>query len=743
MADDIRALVEQAISEVLQISGDGRVLVGSAIESITSLPAQRVHASVVARIESIKRSQSLLNALEMTEQELDELAANLLVTRDTGGKSTGSVRVYFSQPQSFSIPRGSVFQTDAGLRFFVMSAVGIAESSMQLNVDGGRYFLDVPLVQAEGEGDQYNVEAGKITGFSAGGQAVIGVKNLVAFSGGRPKESNADFLVRINEAVTARDLNIRRAIYTLVRQNFPEVKHVYSVGYGDTETQLDSKFGVHVGGEVMVHVESGRVDVFEQVMTGFSGDIALTYGGVTAQVGFIRNGILREPSKRRTASYTLSGSPASLTLTGLSPDTLDSVDTDLPTVIRKSVVEEAHAFPVSPVVGGSFIIGEPGRVTTNLVIVSSVDGTRYFCDRDFEFDQVTGRVTRIVSTMHTNVLVSYTWQAVLGVDYELVPDTGVVTAVSGGLLSSGDEVQATFSYFRVGRRDDDLYTIVNTPVRRIKAVYLLDADDNISEELMFVPPVESDDEYGWSLANTADNAPVDAPWFTWKVLPFKDTPADQFSDRDLMLDTGKVFEHFRGITSLAGFDSSEIHAWPKHGCLRYTVHEELALYFVNPDVPFDGTTRLRVEYEVPSTVRIVQSFLEDPERRVLCARQLARCFVPAYVNIDLFGVKGDHAAVVAAVEEYIKELSPGAKLRVSDVATVILDSNKGGATGVVTPFTLRVGLQFPRGTVQDLVSTGEIDINEALEAIDVEMSEREFVSSLNVKFLPGNIVVKT
>lgn len=239
----------------------------------------------------IDKNQSLQNGPSMTEQDLDDLIANIFLTRSPGAKARGNVRVFFTDPTNITIPQGSEFTSADGIRFFSLLEVTITANQMSVNKDGDFYYVDA-LVEAEDTGSAGNVAAGTIVDFVGGPSTLLKVDNVDGFQGGIDREGNAALIARAKEAITVRDLVSKPAIKTVLREAFATIQDLRVVGFGDPEMerdfligqnlqlglfvpvdQIDGTAGVHIGGKVDVYIrvvtlsqEAIRIDDIKQLV---------------------------------------------------------------------------------------------------------------------------------------------------------------------------------------------------------------------------------------------------------------------------------------------------------------------------------------------------------------------------------------------------------------------------------------------------------------------------------------------
>lgn len=271
--DNVKEYIKQKIREV-DPNIDTRD--GSGVGDLLIKPLDAILQPIADEIIRISENQSLLAGAALTEPDLDALIANIFVTRNPGASARGTVRVFFADPITVTIPEGSEFLSAEELRFFSLSEVTITASQMSINKDGDFFFVDT-LVEAEDVGSGGNVAAGDVVDFPGGPSNVLKVENLAAFTGGFDKEENAALIERTKEAITVRDLVSKPAIKTVLRQEFPLIRDIRVIGFGDPEMErdflvgdnmelgifppidvLDSTTGIHIG---------GKVDIYSRVVT--------------------------------------------------------------------------------------------------------------------------------------------------------------------------------------------------------------------------------------------------------------------------------------------------------------------------------------------------------------------------------------------------------------------------------------------------------------------------------------------
>ena len=237
--------VEQFLRDRLQQEyPDLSVADGDAIVDLLMRPDQVILESLKRETQIIRRGQSVRNSSTMRLEDAEGLAANFFVSRNTGSRTIGTVRLYYSQPTFVSVLSTVSFSTASGLRFFALRPQFFSADVLLLQKSGTMYYVDVQVI-AEEAGDNYNIEVGKIAVVS-GLPSVAKVTNIYPFSGGSSEETATQLLLRTSRSLTERSLNTGRGIAARLYRNFPSLRNIEVVGMGDPEMQRDIITG---GGE--------------------------------------------------------------------------------------------------------------------------------------------------------------------------------------------------------------------------------------------------------------------------------------------------------------------------------------------------------------------------------------------------------------------------------------------------------------------------------------------------------------
>ena len=193
-------------------------------------------------INGVKVSQSLNNYDQMTRAEVNALLGNYFTELQSGAVALGTGRLYYSVPQSVVVSPLTQFSTGNGLNFFPTGVQQINATQMSFQQTGNLYYWDVSL-QAEGPGEQYNIEAGSLISVS-GLSGVTRVTNLTRFSSGLTEETKEEGIARTRNSITIRNLITNRGVAFVIPENFPEIEILQVIGFSDPEMRRDVLTGL-------------------------------------------------------------------------------------------------------------------------------------------------------------------------------------------------------------------------------------------------------------------------------------------------------------------------------------------------------------------------------------------------------------------------------------------------------------------------------------------------------------------
>jgi len=268
---------EQYIIQRVQesVSDDIDTSQGSGFRDLLISPLVPILTPLMQEIYRIRQSQSIANAEQLTDADVDAILANVFVARKKGEKAQGVVRSILRDAINTTIDSGTVFYTTGGLRFY--STAKVAVTSAQILAGGEEYyFVDVNVIAAS-EGTEYNIDPREIAGVITTNSNIVGARNENAFFNGKATEDSLALIQRAQDGITQRDLNTEKGILYILDDQFDQIDRVDVVGFADaamTRDKItgrnlvfsgisipDTTGGAHCGAMADVYVKVGHTEL--------------------------------------------------------------------------------------------------------------------------------------------------------------------------------------------------------------------------------------------------------------------------------------------------------------------------------------------------------------------------------------------------------------------------------------------------------------------------------------------------
>jgi len=210
--------------------------------SLTDLlinPAASILDPLIAQINHLQDNLGIHDPENMSDDELDAVAANFLITRDLGTKSTGYVELLYTTPQGIFIPAQTQFTTGDGTIFITTKDLYIDQGTMESNLWNFPYYSSGPIpVESELVGESTALEPNTIVATTLE-PSPARVTNPAAFAGGTDGETNLEFAARIITDVVSNSLASADSISTSLRKTFPTIQSLEVTGMEDDEMLRD------------------------------------------------------------------------------------------------------------------------------------------------------------------------------------------------------------------------------------------------------------------------------------------------------------------------------------------------------------------------------------------------------------------------------------------------------------------------------------------------------------------------
>lgn len=242
---------------------------GRVLRDLLIRPAAMFYAYNDANMAQLRNSMSLKQIAQdptiASDEIVDGVLSNLLITRDTGANASGQLRIIISSKIVTTVDSSAAFFTN-GLEYRptqafvgVVSQGNVVNSSSRLitqRSDGAyEFIIDVAAVAP---GTEYNVSNGTRFTTTSFIPRLIDIAAASDFSGGRGYEDNETLVAKVQNGISARILSGRAHIEALLKQQFPQLVNVSVIGYGDPEMRRDAHnmFNISQGGKVDIYVRT-------------------------------------------------------------------------------------------------------------------------------------------------------------------------------------------------------------------------------------------------------------------------------------------------------------------------------------------------------------------------------------------------------------------------------------------------------------------------------------------------------
>ena len=251
---------------------------GSAVGDLVITPMAALLQPLRHEIDAIKVAQSITNYQYMTAAEMDALAANWGYARQNGGRSSGTVRLFFDTATDYQI-NYLEFVANDGAVFVLVAPVRILTVDLlrNRNTDAGQttYSYDVTVI-SNGIGSRYAVTAGAISSVRNAPPNLIRVSNPSDFVVTAPEQTNYDVFNALYRNVGLKNLVSRASIRSPLYDNFPGILDIFVSGVGHSKMLRDlvttelpdgTTSTIHVGGAADVWLNTINIQRLEQEFT--------------------------------------------------------------------------------------------------------------------------------------------------------------------------------------------------------------------------------------------------------------------------------------------------------------------------------------------------------------------------------------------------------------------------------------------------------------------------------------------
>jgi hypothetical protein len=273
---------------------NGRFTRGTALRDLVINSLAFIFAQLRKDNADVKAMQSLLTAPSLAtggdvdrdravSNTIDAILSNWFITRNGGFFARGVVTVQVSRKQDYLLPGNNRFLYDRSRAFYPdvtdptqIIVIPAAELQALQAADGTvtGYTFQQRLVAAR-TGATFNVAPATWLAGRQFSPFVQKISSVALFDGGRDRETSEEAIARAPNAISVRNLINVRSIDAVLRNKFPTIRNMLSIGMGEPEMQRDLKvetasgIDLHVGGHFDVYLDLPRTTtVFEGQLGG-------------------------------------------------------------------------------------------------------------------------------------------------------------------------------------------------------------------------------------------------------------------------------------------------------------------------------------------------------------------------------------------------------------------------------------------------------------------------------------------
>jgi hypothetical protein len=207
---------------------------------------------------------------------IDHIASNFNITRNTGVKAKGKIKVTISRKYDYNVYAGfRFFQPTLGLYYQTVNDARIATepyaplNDQQLYEENGLFYFILDIEASE-EGAEYQVSSG--TPFDTTSvntfNYLVKAEAYGNFTYGVGNETDIELITRIQNTIGNARLESARGIANVFRETFSEFKSLSVCGANDVEMTRDKHniFGLPTFGKADVYVRNGSTYTTQQII---------------------------------------------------------------------------------------------------------------------------------------------------------------------------------------------------------------------------------------------------------------------------------------------------------------------------------------------------------------------------------------------------------------------------------------------------------------------------------------------
>lgn len=212
---------------------------GTALRDLVIRPGAMLFALMNKAGEYYFTQNTLSNIDNVTPTEvLDSILSNWFLTRNVGIRSVINARLYFARSKNITVSSSIYFSTDNVTKFFPADSFSFPAEALILDSYSNEYYIDMDMV-AEREGTAYNISSGSLLYFQNFDPYFLRAEINYLKSESISTETNLEFISRSKTAISTRNLINVPSIDSNLRAEFNFITRLLTIGMGDPEMLRD------------------------------------------------------------------------------------------------------------------------------------------------------------------------------------------------------------------------------------------------------------------------------------------------------------------------------------------------------------------------------------------------------------------------------------------------------------------------------------------------------------------------
>jgi|AntRauTorckE6833_2_1112554.scaffolds.fasta_scaffold00277_27 hypothetical protein len=229
-------LTNLLIKQIAELDPEIDLGEGSNFRDLFISPVSTLFSNYQSEHNRIVNNLTIKDPTKLTEEELDAIGANFLVTRTEGDYHTGKIKLYFSEPVSLNLPVNTTFYfEDTGYEYETINKYTGTKFAMSQTYDVDGYYstaeISIRSVRKTADGALSSKTILKSKNGVSPSPQRIEVSSSI--SGGTARETNSQYYTRILNSVKTSTLASESVIESNVKAQDSAIETVKVIGSGD------------------------------------------------------------------------------------------------------------------------------------------------------------------------------------------------------------------------------------------------------------------------------------------------------------------------------------------------------------------------------------------------------------------------------------------------------------------------------------------------------------------------------